>query len=171
MRLCLWNKVRASTLLCLPATHVPRTASNGALHSVINAAGFWKAFWKSEAVGAEEAEGSCEGMWQHALLQLRSVQGLHDASPCTTAHDARVALQCASLSTSSTSSPSPQDCDVCFMRLSQRRSFKVDSSLLEWICFSRTPQAVAITCVPVIPPPHVLDNSPPSSYLPMCDCI
>ncbi len=144
-----------------------RAANNGALHSVINAAGFWKALWKSEAVGADEVERAGTGTWQHALLQLRAIDGLHLASPCATAHDARAALLQASLDGTSAASCSPSDYDFCFMRLSQRRSFKVDPSLLEWICFSRTPQAITVTCVPVIPPLHVLNGRPPSSYLPM----
>lgn len=145
------------------------SANNGALHSVINAAGFWKALWKSEAVGADDVEGASEGMWQYALQQLRAVEGLHDTSPCASADDARAMLQRAHCSGCPAFGAGAYEHDFSFMRLSQRRSFKVEPSLLEWICFSRTSEAISITCVPVVPPPHVLNGRPPSSYLPMCD--
>ena len=172
-----WNKVIKSTeslvALWLYTVWVDNdsslSANNGALHSVINAAGFWKALWKSEAVGADDVEGAIEGMWQHALLQLRAIEGLHDSSPCTSADDARAMLQRAHCSDCPAFGPGTYELDFSFMRLSQRRSFKVEPSLLEWICFSRTPEAITITCVPVLPPPHVLNGRPPSSYLPMCD--
>jgi hypothetical protein len=145
-----------------------RAANNGALHSIINAAGFWKALWKSEPVGADEVEQAGTCTWLHALQQLHAIDGLRHAEPCSTVHDAHAAMQQASLDRLSAAGSSCPDCDFCFMRLSQRRSFKVDPSLLEWICFSRTPQAITITCVPVIPPLHLLNGRPPSSYLPMC---
>lgn len=177
MQLYRWNKVIKSTeslvVLWLYTVWVDNdsslSANNGALHSVINAAGFWKALWKSEAVGADDVEGAIEGMWQHALLQLRAVEGLHDSSPCASANDARAMLQRAHCSGCPAFGPGTYELDFSFMRLSQRRSFKVEPSLLEWICFSRTPEAITITCVPVLPPPHVLNGRPPSSYLPMCD--
>ncbi len=172
-----WNKViRAAESLLILWLHTmwvdydsSLSANNGALHSVINAAGFWKALWKSEAVGADDVEGASEGMWQYALQQLRAVEGLHDSSPCASADHARAMLQRAHCSGCPAFGAGAYEHDFSFMRLSQRRSFKVEPSLLEWICFSRTPEAITITCVPVVPPPHVLNGRPPSSYLPMCD--
>jgi hypothetical protein len=141
------------------------SANNGVLHCIVNGAGFWKPFWKSEAVGAVDVEDKASGMWQHALLQLHAIEGLQDEVPYSDADDARANLQRASINCAST--PHNSECHFSFMRLSHRRSFKVDPALLEWICFSRSAHAISITTVPVIPPAHILDGRPPSSYLPM----
>jgi hypothetical protein len=152
-------------LCCACATRDAVAANNGVLHSIVNAAGFWKALWKSEVVGAAEVEAGGCCTWQHALQQLRAIEGLQDEAPCDDADAARLLLQHATLCSTGNC---PPDCSFSFIRLSQRRSFKVDPSLLECICFCRTPLAITVTCVPLLPPPHVLNGRPPSSYLPMC---
>jgi hypothetical protein len=143
----------------------PPAVNSGVLHSIVNAAGFWKALWKSEAVGRDDVG---DDTWEHALAQLRCIRGLEEETPCSSAADVQAMMLRAGLGAASVACACPSDCSFSFMRLSQRRSFKVDPSFLECISFSRSSQHIAVTCVPVIPPPHVLGSRPPSSYLPMC---